>query len=156
MYNQKYHKFNSFYNHKFAFHITGPRQDAFNEVLRLKPKVVKTLDFSVDIMKRFKEEIPDLFLIGRLFVHPQDFGQLSGGTAQVARQRGLEMAERAPQRGMPGMPSALSPTSASQSGIDAGETPNFSTTPASFRNRSSSSRDAMPRLMPMGTPRTKR
>ena len=94
MYNQKYHKFNSFYNHKFAFHITGPRQDAFDEVLRLRPKVVKTLDFSVDVMKRFKEEIPDLFLVGRLFVHPQDFGQLSGGTAQVARQRGLEMAEK--------------------------------------------------------------
>jgi len=94
MYNQKYHKFNSFYNHKFGFHITGPRQDAFDEVLRLKPKVVKTLDFSVDAMRRFKEEIPDLFLIGRLFVFPQDFGQLSGGTAQVARQRGLEMAEK--------------------------------------------------------------
>jgi hypothetical protein len=94
MYNQLYHKFNSFYNHKFAFHITGPRQDAFDAVLRLRPKVVKTLDFSVDVMKNFKQEIPDLFLIGRLFVHPQDFGQLSGGTAQIARERGLEMAER--------------------------------------------------------------
>jgi len=94
VYNQKYHQFDSFYNHKFGFHITGPRQDAFNEVFRLKPKVVKTLDFSVDVMKRIKTEIPDLFLIGRLFVHPQDFGQLSGSTAQVARQRGIEMAER--------------------------------------------------------------
>ena len=89
MYNQLYHEFNSFYNHKFAFHITGPRQDAFDAVLRLRPKVVKTLDFSVDVMKNFKQEIPDLFLIGRLFVHPQDFGQLSGGTAQIARERGL-------------------------------------------------------------------
>lgn len=94
MYNQKNHQFNSFYNHKFGFHITGPRQDAFNEVLRLKPKVVKTLDFSVDVMKRIKQEIPDVFLIGRLFVHPQDFGQLSDGTAKMARQRGVEMAER--------------------------------------------------------------
>lgn len=94
VYNQKHHQFDSFYNHKFGFHITGPRQDAFNEVFRLKPKVVKTLDFSVDVMKRIKQEIPDVFLIGRLFVHPQDFGQLSGSTAQVARQKGLEMAER--------------------------------------------------------------
>lgn len=94
MYNQKYHKFNTFYNHKFGFHITGPRQDAFDEVLRLKPKVVKTLDFSVDVMKRFRQEIPDIFLIGRLFVHPQDFGQLSGGTPQAARQKGIEMAEK--------------------------------------------------------------
>ena len=35
-------------------------------------------------------------------------------------------ADLAPQRGMPGIPSAVSPTSASQSGIDAGGTPNFS------------------------------
>ena len=41
------------------------------------------------------------------------------------------LAERAPQRGTPGMPSALSPTSASQSGIEAGETPNFWRTPSS-------------------------
>jgi hypothetical protein len=94
VYNQKYHHFDSFYNHKFGFHITGPRQDAFEAVFRLKPKVVKTLDFSVDVMKRIRQEIPDVFLIGRLFVHPQDFGQLSGGTAQVARQRGLDMAEK--------------------------------------------------------------
>lgn len=94
MYNQKYHKFSSFYNHKFGFHITGPRQDAFEAVLRVKPKVVKTLDFSVEVMKRIRRELPDVFLIGRLFVQPQDFGQLSGGTAQVARQRGREMAER--------------------------------------------------------------
>ena len=94
MYNQKYHQFETFYNHKFGFHITGPRQDAFNEVFRLRPKVVKTLDFSVDVMKRIRQEIPDVFLIGRLFVFPQDFGQLSGGTARDARQKGVEMAER--------------------------------------------------------------
>ncbi len=94
MYNQKHHKFNSFYNHKFGFHINSPRQDAIEAVFRLKPKVVKTLDFSVDFMKRIKQEIPDVFLIGRFFVYPQDFGQLSGGTAQTARQKGVEMAER--------------------------------------------------------------
>lgn len=94
MYHQKYHKFETFYNHKFGFHITGPRQDAFEAVFRLRPRVVKTLDFSVEVMKKIRREIPDVFLIGRLFVHPQDFGQLSGGTAQAARQKGLEMAER--------------------------------------------------------------
>ncbi|MEM7035155.1 MAG: hypothetical protein AAF629_36790 [Chloroflexota bacterium] len=94
MYNQKYHKFDNFYNHKFGFHITGPRQDAFEAVFRLKPKVVKTLDFSVDVMKRIRAEIPDVFLIGRLFVHPQDFGQMSGNTAEAARRKGIEMADR--------------------------------------------------------------
>lgn len=94
MYNQKYHHFDNFYNHKFGFHITGPRQDAFAAVFRLRPKVVKTLDFSVEVMKRIRQEIPDVFLIGRLFVFPQDFGQLSGGTAQNARRRGVEMAEK--------------------------------------------------------------
>ncbi|MCB0192818.1 MAG: hypothetical protein KDJ65_12815 [Anaerolineae bacterium] len=94
MYNQKNHVFDTFYNHKFGFHITGPRQDAFAEVFRLRPKVVKTLDFSVDVMRRIKQEIPDVFLIGRLFVHPQDYGQLSGGTAVDARRKGIAMAER--------------------------------------------------------------
>ncbi|HXV43897.1 MAG TPA: hypothetical protein VEC96_12600 [Anaerolineae bacterium] len=94
MYNQKYHQFQTLYNHKYGFHITGPRQDAFDAVFRLKPKVVKTLDFSVEVMKRIRQEIPDVFLIGRLFVHPQDFGQLSGGTAEAARKKGSEMAER--------------------------------------------------------------
>lgn len=94
MYHQKYHKFNTLYNHKYGFHITGPRQDAFDAVFRLRPKVVKTLDFSVEVMKRIRQEIPDVFLIGRLFVHPQDFGQLSGGTAEAARKKGVEMAER--------------------------------------------------------------
>ena len=60
MYNQKHHQFDSLYNHKFGFHINGPRNDAFAEVLRLKPKVVKTLDFSVEVMKHFRREIPDL------------------------------------------------------------------------------------------------
>lgn len=94
MYNQKYHQLDTLYNHKYGFHITGPRQDAFDAVFRLRPKVVKTLDFSVDVMKRIRQEIPDVFLIGRLFVHPQDFGQLSGGTAEAARRKGIEMAER--------------------------------------------------------------
>lgn len=94
MYNQKYHQFENFYSHKFGFHITGPRQDAFEAVFRLRPKVVKTLDFSVEVMKRIRQEIPDVFLIGRLFVFPQDFGQLSGGAAQDARRRGVEMAEK--------------------------------------------------------------
>ncbi|MDM8528050.1 hypothetical protein QUF58_07520 [Anaerolineales bacterium HSG24] len=94
MYNQRYHKFDTFYNHKFGFHINGPHPGAFEAIHRVKPKIVKTLDFSVDVFKRMKQESPDTFLIARLFVHPQDFGQLSGGTAQDARKRGVEMAER--------------------------------------------------------------
>jgi len=94
MYNQKHHKLQSFYNHKFGFHINAIRPEVLDAVSRLKPKVVKTLDFSVNEMKRIREEIPDVFLIGRLVVTPQDFGQLSGRTAEAARQRGVEMAER--------------------------------------------------------------
>ncbi len=62
MYNQKHHQFDSFYNHKFGFHINGPHQGAYDEVLRLKPKVVKTLEFNVDLSKRIRAEIPDVFL----------------------------------------------------------------------------------------------
>jgi len=94
MYNQQLHQFDEFYNHKFGFHINGPHKGAFEAVFDVEPRIVKTLDFSVEILKRMKAEIPDLFLIGRLFVFPQDFGQLTGGTIQIAQQRGREMAEK--------------------------------------------------------------
>jgi hypothetical protein len=95
MYNQKYHQFDTFYNHKFGFHINGPHQQAFETAFDLKPKVVKTLDFSVEVMKEMHQRIPDLFLIGRLFVDPQDFGQLGDGYSLArARQRGIEFAEK--------------------------------------------------------------
>ncbi len=100
MYNQKYHHFDFLYNHKYGFHINGPRRDAFDAVLRMRPRIVKTLDFSVEAMKNIRREIPDVFLIGRLTVQPQDFGQLYNTNApmstriQQARQKGREMAER--------------------------------------------------------------
>jgi len=83
------------YNHKLNFHINGGRSDAFEAAFRLKPKIVKTLDFSVEPMRQLREQILDLFLIGRLFVHPQDFGQLGGGyDPGRARRRGMAMAEK--------------------------------------------------------------
>jgi len=100
MYNQKYHHFDFLYNHKYGFHINGPRRDAFDAVFRMRPRIVKTLDFSVDVMKRMRQEIPDVFLIGRLAVHPQDFGQMRNSHAPMstrirqAQQKGWEMAER--------------------------------------------------------------
>ena len=78
-------------NHKFGFHINGAVQTAFDEVFRVKPKIVKTLDFSVDVMKRIRQEIPDVFLIGRLFMSPQDFGQ---SMPKTVSQQGVRMAER--------------------------------------------------------------
>jgi|GEM_PF-1634900 len=95
MYNQKYHQFTSFYNHKFGFHLNGLSSGAVAAVARLKPKVVKTLDFSVQPLKELRQQLPDTFLIGRLVVDPQDFGQLGGGyDSQRATLRGQELAER--------------------------------------------------------------
>ena len=100
MYNQKYHHFDFLYNHKYGFHINGPRQDAFDAALRMRPRIVKTLDFSVEAMKNIRREIPDVFLIGRLTVSPQDFGQMYNSHAPMstrikqARQKGKEMATR--------------------------------------------------------------
>jgi hypothetical protein len=94
MYNQKYHQFNDFYNHKFGFHINGGN-NGFETALRLKPKIVKTLELSVDPNRQLRQAIPDLFLIGRLYVDPQDFGQLGGGFSSTrARLRGQEMADK--------------------------------------------------------------
>ncbi|HMR66517.1 MAG TPA: hypothetical protein PKE64_21090, partial [Anaerolineae bacterium] len=90
MYNQKNHQFKTFYNHKFGFHLSAPQREACNEALKLRPKVLKTLDFSVDFLSRVRLEQPDTFIIGRLFVHPQEFGR----TASDAQRRGVQLAER--------------------------------------------------------------
>lgn len=94
MFNQKYHQFDNFYNHKFGFHILGGNQ-GFGAALDLKAKVVKTMDFSVEPLRQLREKTPDVFLIGRLYVQPQDFGQLAGGfNPALARQRAVEMADK--------------------------------------------------------------
>ena len=55
----------------------------------------------------------------------------SGMAAMCPNLASTAAADFAPQPGMPGKPSAASPTSASQSGIEAGGTPNLAVTPAS-------------------------
>lgn len=93
-YNQKYHRFNSFYNHKFGFHINGGNK-AFEAAIAQQAKLVKTLEHSPDNNRRLRAEVADVFLIGRLFVNPQDFGQIGeGATSRRARQKGIEMADR--------------------------------------------------------------
>ncbi len=99
MYNQKYHSFERFYNHKYGFHINGPNQAAYNAAERLKPRILKTLEHNVDVMKRLREVIPDAFFIGRLYDPVQDFGNYPGSDPiaeriRRARQRGRDFAEK--------------------------------------------------------------
>jgi hypothetical protein len=76
--------------HKIGFHINGPRADAIEAAIRVQPRIVKTLDFSVDSMRRLRENIPGVILIGRLVVSPQEFG----ASLDEAVARGREFAER--------------------------------------------------------------
>ncbi len=59
----------------------------------------------------------------------------SGIASRCSYRASTVAADFAPHPGSPGNPSALSPTSASQSGMDAGDTPNFSRTAASSNRR---------------------
>ena len=99
MYHQKYHKFQKLYNHKYGFHINGPNQAAYEAAIRLKPRLLKTLEHDVGAMKRIREAVPDAFFIGRLFDPVQDFGNEPrtdpvAERVRRARQRGTGFAEK--------------------------------------------------------------
>lgn len=61
-------------NHKYGFHVNRTGQDIFDAIVRIKPKVIKLLDYDVGFWTRVREAHPDVFLIGRDYIpnHEQD------------------------------------------------------------------------------------
>jgi hypothetical protein len=63
--------------HKLGFHIHysgGVAKDEIIPALRkIKPKVVKFMEYNMDILRRIREELPDTFVIGRLYTANQEF-----------------------------------------------------------------------------------
>lgn len=88
MYNQEHWEFDTQYNHKFGFHISGWSPGALEEVLRVKPKVVKVLDPNPDSLIRIKEEIPDVIIIYRQFEANQYLGATNDEAYQAGRSYG--------------------------------------------------------------------
>ncbi|MFQ5611360.1 MAG: hypothetical protein ACE5H9_04425 [Anaerolineae bacterium] len=61
------------YNHKFGFHINAISQPVEDAIMRLRPRVLKTLHHDVNFWRRIRQELPDTFIIGRLYEANQRF-----------------------------------------------------------------------------------
>jgi hypothetical protein len=81
-------------NHKYGFHINRTGADVLDAVRRIKPRVVKVLDHNVDFCKEVRAIVPDVFLIGRLVITPQEQDQFDhdpAGTGRAFAQRILKL-----------------------------------------------------------------
>ncbi len=82
-------------NHKYGFHVNRTGNDVLAAVRRIKPRVIKVLDHNVDFAREIRAIVPDVFLIGRLVVTPQEqdpFVHDPAGTGRAFAERilGLE------------------------------------------------------------------
>ena len=72
---------------KFGFHVNAASAQVFDAVVRVRPKVIKTLHHDVNFWRRVREVHPSAFIIGRLFTPNQEFWSNPEG-------RGREFADR--------------------------------------------------------------
>lgn len=57
--------------------MNGHNEAVIKAAIEAQARTFKTLDFSVDSMRLLRQQIPDLFLVGRLYTPHQDLGQTS-------------------------------------------------------------------------------
>ena len=72
---------------KLGFHVNRVSDDVFDAIIKVRPRVIKTLHHDVSFWQRVKEALPDTFLVGRLYEPHQQF-------SPDADVRGLEFAEK--------------------------------------------------------------
>jgi hypothetical protein len=72
---------------KFGFHVNAASAQVFDAIVRVRPKVIKTLHHDVNFWRRVREVHPNAFIIGRLFTPNQEFWSNPEG-------RGREFADR--------------------------------------------------------------
>jgi len=73
--------------HKYGFHVNAVGDRVFDAIVRIKPKIIKTLHHDVGFWKRVRQVHPSAFIIGRLFTPNQEF-------QSNPEARGREFAER--------------------------------------------------------------
>jgi hypothetical protein len=73
--------------HKYGFHINAVSDRVMDAIVRVKPRVIKTLHHDVGFWRRVREVHPTAFIIGRLYTPNQEFQSNPQG-------RGREFAER--------------------------------------------------------------
>jgi hypothetical protein len=59
--------------HKYGFHIHAIGDRVFDAIVRIKPKVIKTLHHDVGFWQRVRQAHPTAFIIGRLYSADQEF-----------------------------------------------------------------------------------
>jgi hypothetical protein len=89
-------------NHKYGFHINAVGDRVFDAIVRIKPRVIKTLHHDVNFWKRVREVHPTAFIIGRLYTPNQEFQSDPAGRAREFSERILrEEINRATFQGAP-------------------------------------------------------
>lgn len=73
--------------HKYGFHVNAASGRVFDAIVRVKPRIIKTLHHDVNFWRRVREVHPTAFITGRLFTPNQEFWSNPEG-------RGREFAER--------------------------------------------------------------
>jgi len=73
--------------HKYGFHVNAASGRVFDAIVRVKPRIIKTLHHDVNFWRRVREVHPGAFIVGRLFTPNQEFQSNPEG-------RGREFAER--------------------------------------------------------------
>jgi hypothetical protein len=73
--------------HKYGFHVNAASGQVFDAIVRVKPRIIKTLHHDVNFWRHVREIHPTAFIVGRLFTPNQDFQSDPEG-------RGREFAER--------------------------------------------------------------
>jgi hypothetical protein len=92
-------------NHKYGFHVNRTGSDVLDAIRRIRPSVIKVLDHNVGFCKEIRAIVPDVMLIGRLVITPQEqdeFMDDPGGKGQAFAQRILSLeANKASVQGRP-------------------------------------------------------
>jgi len=91
--------------HKYGFHVNRTGDDVLDAIRRIRPTVIKTMDPNVGFWRTVRDMLPDVLLIGRVFV-PQEqqtaFVDDPTGSGRAFAERILaQEANRTPYRGAP-------------------------------------------------------
>lgn len=73
-------------NSLFGSHINYPHMTIVDKILQWKPRVIKTLDFSPDLIRRYYEHIPEVTMIGRLYTPNQSLGNTISESYTIGEQ----------------------------------------------------------------------
>ena len=88
--------------HKYGFHVNAASGQVFDAIVRVKPRIIKTLHHDVNFWRHVREVHPTAFIVGRLFTPNQEFQSNPKGRGRDFAERVLrEEVNRSPFQGRP-------------------------------------------------------